>query len=85
MARQHGTWGHLHAKRVVAWADHLSRPRNSYSLASMLFTWHDAAWLQTRRLDSDVGGHRRPGTRAQSGPVCARWDESVELARDSLR
>ena len=84
LARQQGTWGLEHARRVVDWADHLGRPRNSGSLAARLFSWKDARWLQTQRLDPDVGGHGRPGTRVCSGPVCARWDESIALARAKL-
>ena len=46
LARQHGTWGEDHARRVVDWAQHLLRERNSRSLASQLYRWHDAKWLQ---------------------------------------
>ena len=79
-ARLHGAWGLDHAQRVVAWADHLKRPRNSRSLAARLFSWHDDSWLQTRRLDPLIGGAARPGTRSASGPVHRRWDESIETA-----
>jgi hypothetical protein len=80
-ARQCGDWGNGHAERVCTWADHLQRPRNSQSLAAMLFSWHTPDWLQDRRDDPAIGGHARPGTRASSGPVCARWDESLAKAR----
>ena len=71
-ARIHGVWGLDHAQRVVAWADHLKRCRNSCSLASRLFSWHDQSWLQVRRLDPLIGGAARPGTRSSSGPVHRR-------------
>ena len=81
IARERGAWGCEHAKRVVDWANHLSRPRNSSSLATMLFLWRDEGWLQQRRLDPLIGGSQRPGTRLGSGPVHRRWDEAVASAR----
>jgi hypothetical protein len=81
LAKQHGDWGVEHAKRVCTWSDHLERARNHSSLASLLYRWHNAQWLEERRLNPDVGGPLRPGTRSQSGFVCARWDESVAKAR----
>ena len=71
----------LHAKRVSDWAEHLERPRNHASLASILYHWHGADWLENRRLHPDFGGPLRPGTRAASGFLCARWDESVLKVR----
>ena len=85
LARQQGDWGTQHAKRVCCWAEHLERPRNRDSVASMLFQWHNAAWLEERRLDSSVGGSLRPGTRSQSGFLNTRWDESVSKAQTMLK
>ena len=85
LAKQQGSWGTRHATRVCGWAEDLERPRNNESLASLLFRWHDAAWLEERRLDPAVGGSLRPGTRAQSGYLNARWDESVHKARCLLK
>ena len=81
LARQQGDWGVEHAKRVCTWSDHLERARNHSSLASLLYRWHSAEWLEERRLNPDLGGPLRPGTRSQSGFVRARWDESVIKAR----
>ena len=64
LAKQPGNLGTRHATRVCSWAERLERPRNHQSLASLLFRWHDAAWLEERRLDPAVGGSMRPGTRA---------------------
>ena len=80
IADQQGDWGTAHAKRICAWADHLRRPRNASSLAAMFFAWHPAEWLQARRDDPHIGGAARPGTREHSGPVPARWDESLAKA-----
>ena len=80
IARYHGAWGTQHAQRVVTWAEHLKRPRNHYSPAARLYCWRDATWLQQRRLDPLIGGAARPGTRATSGPIHRRWDESVDIA-----
>ena len=80
-SKQHGDWGTAHASRVCSWADHLERSRNASSLAARFYSWHTPDWLQSRRDDPDIGGHARPGTRASSGPVPTRWDESVVKAR----
>ena len=83
LAKARGLWGVQHAERVLAWADHLRRERNSHSLAAALFTWRDHNWLSNRRQDPDVGsGIGRPGTRLLPGPVVKRWDESLEGAHD---
>jgi hypothetical protein len=84
LAKELGDWGAQHAKRVCNWAEHLDRPRNHASLASLFFRWHDADWLETRRLDPDIGGPNRPGTRSSSGFVCTRWDEAVLKARNAV-
>ena len=81
LARQRGLWGKQHAERVVAWADHLDRPRNHASLAAELYKWHDSAWLQQRRIASGI---MRPGTRAKAGYLPKRWDEAVPDARDYI-
>ena len=70
-----------HAKRIIDWAEHLQRPRNHDSLASELFRWHDAEWLQCRRVESGV---MRPATRALPGFLPKRWDESLQEARSYL-
>ena len=85
LAREQGAWGLLHAQRVVDWAAHLERPRNANSLAAILYAWHGSDWLNARRRDPDIGGADRPGTRASSGPVVARWDDGVFAARLELR
>ena len=84
MVQRRGSWSQLPAKRVVLCADHLQRPRNHASLASMFYLWHDASWLRMRRLSLEIGGPGRPGTRLVRGPVIARWDESMVLARSKL-
>ena len=84
VARQLGSWGSDHARRVVSWSEHLKRSRNSFSLAARLYTWRDENWLQQRRLDPLIGGTSRPGTRSSSGPVHRRWDEAVESAALAL-
>ena len=82
LAKARGLWGTQHAERVLAWADHLRRGRNSHSLAAALFAWRDQDWLADRRHDPDIGsGIGRAGTRLQPGPVVKRWDESLEGAR----
>ena len=84
LAKSQGDWGVLHAKRVCNWAEHLERERNYFSLASLLYRWYGAKWLEDRRLSPDFGGPLRPGTRAESGFLCARWDESVSKARSEV-
>ena len=84
LARQHGSWGQLHAQRVILWASHLERPRNCRSPAAILYNWHGSSWLEDRRRDPDVGGVGRPGTRFTSGPVVTRWDDGVVNARLEL-
>ena len=81
LARQYGDWDTEHARRVCSWAEHLERPRNASSLAALFFAWRPAEWLQSRRDNTETGGPARPGTRASSGPVHARWDESLAKAR----
>ena len=85
LARQQGDWGMRHAMRVCSWAEHLDRPRNYESLASLLFRWHGASWLEDRRLDPNIGGSLRPGTRTQSGYLNVRWDESIAKAQCILK
>ena len=63
VARQYGVWGDDHAQRIVDWAEHLKRPRNKSSLASLLYSWHNADWLQQRRRDPLIGQSQRLGTR----------------------
>ena len=84
VARQHGVLGEDHAQRIVEWADHLNRKRNERSVASLLFSWHDADWLQQRRCDPLIGRSQRLGTRFCSGPFSRRWDESVDAAVDAV-
>ena len=84
VARQQGTWGAQYAKRLLQWAEHLKRPRNGTSLAAQFFTWQDDSWLNARRRDPRIGGSDRPGTRAQSGFVFRRWDESLQQAQEYL-
>ena len=79
LARQQGTWGEEHAKRVVAWAEHLERPHNNFSPAAQLLSWHGPQWLQQRRLES---GTMRPMTRVLPGYLPKRWDESVDDAEN---
>ena len=85
LAKQHEDWGIAHEKCICAWVDHLQRPLNSTSPAAQLFSWRPASWLQSRRDDPRTGGHARPGTRACSGPVPARWDESHIKAKAHLQ
>ena len=80
VARVEGDWGRQHARRVLAFAEHMSRPRNASSLASILFKWHDAAWLQAKRHEG-AGGSNRPGVRLFSGHVQRCWDEALLDAR----
>ena len=80
VARSQGLWGDEHAKRVIAWAEHLTRAMNHSSLASFLYRWHGEEWLHNRRLDPLVGCSNRLGTRAYNGPVYRRWDETVSDA-----
>ena len=85
-AKEYGEWGIEHARRILAWADHLKRSRNGKSLAAEFFKWHDQYWLHARRLDPDVGsGAFRPGTQAAPGPAVKRWDESLIEADFFLR
>ena len=84
LAHRLGDWGTQHAVRVCNWAEHLERPHNHNSLAAILFKWHGASWLQNRRLNPDVGGALRPGTRSSSGFLHARWDEALNKARARL-
>ena len=81
LAHREGDWGTMHARRLCEWAAHLERPRNSNSLAAILYHWHDASWLAARRRDPCTGGNMRPGTRSSFGLVHARWDESLALAQ----
>ena len=48
LVRGHGTWGQLHAQRVVSWASHLERPRNSRSVADRLGTRTSSGPVATR-------------------------------------
>ena len=81
LAHRQGDWGTQHAIRLCHWADHLERSRNQRSIAAIMYDWHDAAWLEQRRLDPHIGGSLHPGTRCSSGFLHARWDESVSKAR----
>ena len=84
VARSYGDWGTDHAKRVLAWAEHMCRPQNGTSISSILFQWHDASWLQARR-DRNIGGTQRPGVRVQPGHVQRRWDEALISAKFHVR
>ena len=48
MAKQQGDWGVVHAKRACSWAEHLERPWKHSSLASLLYHWQGADWLEER-------------------------------------
>ena len=82
LARHQGLWGTEHVRCVIAWAEHLERPRNNNSLASQLYLWHGPDWLQNRRVDSGV---MRPATRALPGFLPKRWDEAVQDAHSYLQ
>jgi hypothetical protein len=85
LVHRHGSWGTQHAARVCSWAEHLERPRNQSSLAAILYNWHGARWLEDRRLNPNIGGVLRPGTRSNSGFLHARWDEAISKARRACR
>ena len=82
LARHQGLWGTEHAKRVIAWSEHLERPQNKNSLASQLYLWHGPDWLQNRRVESGV---MRPATRALPGFLPKRWDEALQDAHSYLQ
>ena len=84
VVHQQGNWGSQHAIRMCTWAEHLKRPRNSESLAALLYKHKDAKWLENRRLDPDTGGPNRPGTRSHSGFFHSRWDEALVKAKNKL-
>ena len=83
-AHQLGEWGTQHAIRVCNWALNLERPRNQLFIAAALYNWHDAAWLEERKLSPDIGGILRPGTQSSNGFVHVRWDESLIRARSRV-
>ena len=74
-----------HVQRIIDWAEHLKRPRNKSSLASLLYSWRNADWLQQRRRDPLIGPSQRLGTRRDGGPIFRRWDESCEYAKAHCR
>ena len=77
---QRGRWSMKHCKRVVAWNEHLHRPRNGNSWAAVLLKFRDSKWLETQRLLNSTGSESRTCTRAARGFVAMRWQDGVKIA-----
>ena len=81
-------------ERVVAWDDHLSRPRNNHTWAAKLRGYKGKTWLMFREsLLAPATASRnspvsvtagRTGTRAFAGKVHTRWHDGVDYARHHL-
>ena len=79
--RRMGPCSSRHCKRVLRWRDHLERPANSISWASMLLHYRGSEWLMLQRSQHQgglFGG--RTGTRTMSGNVATRWHDGVRYA-----
>ena len=74
---QYGKWSTRHCKRVVAWNDHLQRPRNQHSWAATLLKYRDEDWIDQQRRDNSTGTESRTCTRAAPGFVAMRWHDGV--------
>ena len=75
-----GKWTTKHCKRVVAWNDHLRRPRNDRAWAAILLKFRDEQWIEQQRRYNSVGNESRTRTRALPGFVAMRWHDGVRLA-----
>ena len=84
-ARRMGFWSLRYCKRVVSWRNHLLRPANCGSWASILLHLRGFEWLMARRAQNSgglLGG--RTGTRIASGNVATRWHDGVYYAAQQL-
>ena len=73
---RHCRWSAEWRTRLQTWHDHVRRHRNSW--VSRLLSYHDAAWIRDqRRLHGSSASGSRTRTRAQSGRVANRWQESL--------
>ena len=78
MARSHGSWDAEHLLLCSLWYEHLLRPANANSFASILLRHRDAGWLQARREQLRPNSESRgSGTRFQRGFIAPRWEESI--------
>ena len=76
LQKKTGHWSKHWARAVVAWAEHLERPRNNKTWAARLSAVRPPDELAWRR---QVFG--RPQTRAASGFIRRRWWESIVFAK----
>ena len=84
LARRHGLWSQHWHNRVLNWDAHLDR--HSDHPATAIRDWHDSKWLMLQRLLSGSSSifAGKTGTRATSGKVQPRWQESIrEIKRAS--
>ena len=49
--RSAGLWSQRWAHRVLAWAEHLQRPRNGATWAAVTYAYRDQAWRARRRAE----------------------------------
>ena len=54
-ARDMGSWSLRHCKRVVSWRNHLLRPANYRSWASILLNFKGFDWVMSRRAQNSGG------------------------------
>ena len=78
LARSRASWADEHLKLCTTWMEHLLRPANSHSFASVLLRHKDAAWLQScRKHLRPHSAQRRAATRRMRGFIVPRWEEAL--------
>merc|ERR1719198_698842 len=82
LMRRVGKWSEKHCSRVIAWNDHLQRPRNCKSWPVMLLKFRDSAWIEQQRMNHSTGNESRTCTCASPGFVAMRWHDGVKLAAE---
>ena len=76
-----GTWSTRWSKRFVALSEYFTR--HALHPANALFRYHDAAWLQKRRMMFSLSRllAGRTDTRTHAARVQVRWETAIPLAR----
>ena len=79
VAARVGRWSHRWANSIVSWSQHLIRQHDLHAFSSRIYKYRGSAWLELQRQSFN---YFRTGTRVTHEKVCARWQDTVEPAKD---
>ena len=81
VAAKLGRWSHRWANAIRTWLDHLIRQHDLHAFSFRFFKFRESAWLELQRQSYNFF---RTCTRVTHGKVFARWQDTVDLARQVL-